>query len=69
MLETSLRQATIWPSAVASLVCTHVIQDWFTPSKNVRHGRSLLKKTCMSGFNMTVKRAIKNGVVFIFNML
>ena len=27
------------------------------------------EKTCMSGSNMTVKRAIKNKVVFIFNML
>ena len=41
---------------------------WFT-TKKVRHGRSLLKKTCMSGSNMTVKRAVKNEVVFIFNML
>ena len=40
-----------------------------TPKKKVRHRCSLLKKTCMSGSNMTVKRAIKNEVVFIFNML
>jgi len=42
---------------------------WLTPSNKVCHRKSLLKETCMSGSNMTVQRAIKNKMVFIFNML
>ena len=34
-------------------------------SKKSRHGRSLLKKTCMSGSSTTVTRAIEIEVVFI----
>ena len=46
------------------------MKPWIaSPDKKVWHRRSFMNKTCMSGSSMTVQRAIKNKVVFIFNML